>query len=202
MSTKVSTPNESWTTRPTLAERGTGEQAGGAGLEPLLLGQLGRARGPKVGAEGIADVAQQQREDVDLRQGADPTTGLEPARPACPSVSTSMSTNGSMRFRLANPMVPWFRWYRLPSKNAVPRLEGKIEGRRSQGEAAGATFLDRVRAQARAGYASAAKCDACGTIQYPEPGGRCPGCGEPMRGDPGASLQAKVRRAVEGIGCR
>ena len=33
------------------------------------LGQLGRARGPKVGAEGIADVAQQQREDVDLRQG-------------------------------------------------------------------------------------------------------------------------------------
>ena len=84
----------------------------------------------------------------------------------------------------------------------VQPLEGKIEGRRSQGETAGATFLDRVRAQARAGYASAAKCDACGTIQYPEPGGRCPGCGEPMRGDPGASLQAKVRRAVEGIGCR
>ncbi len=64
------------------------------------------------------------------------------------------------------------------------RLEGKIQGRRSQGENAGATFLDRVRE--RVGYASAAKCDACRTIQYPEPGGRCPSCGESMRGDPGA----------------
>ena len=113
-----------------------------------------------------------------------------------------MSTNGSMRFRLANPDGPVVQVVPVALEERRAPLEGKIEGRRSQGEAAGATFLDRVRAQARAGYASAAKCDACGTIQYPEPGGRCPGCGEPMRGDPGASLQAKVRRAVEGIGCR
>ena len=55
------------------------------------------------------------------------------------------------------------------------RLDAKVEGRRQQGAAAGQTFPDRVA------FASAAKCDGCETIQYPEPGGRCPGCGESMR---------------------
>ena len=32
-----------------------------------------------------------------------------------------------------------------------------------------------------AGYASAGRCDGCGTLQYAEPGGGCPACGKPMR---------------------
>ena len=44
------------------------------------------------------------------------------------------------------------------------------------GEAAAARALERS-----GGHAAAFKCGACETMQYPEPGGRCPGCGEAMR---------------------
>lgn len=43
-------------------------------------------------------------------------------------------------------------------------------------EAAAARALERS-----GGYAAAFKCGACETMQYPEPGGRCPGCGKAMR---------------------
>lgn len=43
-------------------------------------------------------------------------------------------------------------------------------------EAAAARALKRS-----GGHAAAFKCGACETMQYPEPGGRCPGCGEAMR---------------------
>ena len=44
------------------------------------------------------------------------------------------------------------------------------------GEAVAAQALERS-----GGYAAAFKCGACETMQYPEPGGQCPGCGEAMR---------------------
>ena len=44
------------------------------------------------------------------------------------------------------------------------------------GEAAAARALERS-----GGHAAAFKCGACETMHYPEPGGRCPGCGEAMR---------------------
>ena len=61
--------------------------------------------------------------------------------------------------------------------NLVADREGSRAAARLQatGAAVGQTSLDR------AGYASAAQCEGCKTLQYPEPGGRCPGCGESMR---------------------
>ena len=44
------------------------------------------------------------------------------------------------------------------------------------GEAEAAQALKRS-----GGHATAFKCGACETMQYPEPGGQCPGCGEVMR---------------------
>ena len=59
---------------------------------------------------------------------------------------------------------------RRDGSRAAARLEAKGQGRRQKGAA-----VDR------AGYASAAQCGGCETLQYPEPGGWCPGCGEAMR---------------------
>ena len=59
---------------------------------------------------------------------------------------------------------------RRDGSRAAARLEAKGQGRRQKGAA-----VDR------AVYASAAQCDGCETVQYPEPGGRCPACGESMR---------------------
>lgn len=50
------------------------------------------------------------------------------------------------------------------------------ELRARAGEAAAAQALERS-----GGHAAVFKCGACGTMQYPKPGGLCPGCGEAMR---------------------
>ena len=59
----------------------------------------------------------------------------------------------------------------------VPDLQRQADELRARaGEAAAAQALERS-----GGHAAVFKCGACGTMQYPEPGGRCPGCGEAMR---------------------
>ena len=81
--------------------------------------------------------------------------------------------------RAAIPVVADLRRRRDASRAAAgetSRLDAKAEGRRNQGAARGRTFLDRV-------HVSAARCAACGVLNYPTGEGRCPNreCGEVMR---------------------